>query len=82
MKLTSRKTAGRAFLYLVAAILVQQHQHQRHDDDDRDHDGGVQDGVHGSLAHRVRVLGERRVNPAEVEKSTGLIPRFHFSKQP
>lgn len=47
----------------VAAILVEQHQHQRHDDDDGDHDGGVEDGVERPLAHRVRILGERRVDP-------------------
>jgi len=51
-------------VYLVAAVLVQQHQDQRHDDDHGDHDGGVQDGVEGSLADRFGVFGERRVDPA------------------
>lgn len=56
-----RLSAG---LYLVAAVLVEQHQHQCHDDDDRDHDGGVEDGVDGPLAHGLCVFAEWSVQPA------------------
>lgn len=57
-------------LYLVAAVLVEQHQHQRHDDDDCDHDGGVEDGVDSPLTHGLCVLTERSVQP--VRKTDGF----------
>lgn len=54
--------AGRAGAHLVAAVLVQHHQEDGHHHNDADHDEGVEHGVEEALAHRGRVLRERRVD--------------------
>ncbi len=50
---------------LVASVLVEHHQHQGHDHNHTDHDGGVEHGVERALTHRIGVLTERSVDPAE-----------------
>lgn len=52
--------------HLVASILVENHKKDGHDHDDTDHDEGVQHRVEEPLAHRGRVLSERRVDAEEV----------------
>ena len=58
--------------HLVAAVLVEHDQEDGHDDNDADHDEGVEHGVEEALAHRGRVLGERRVDAGGAGSGQGL----------